>query len=307
IRMLSATIIICTKDREKDLARLLDSMTEQTRMPEELVVVDSGSDGAETHVRAFAERTTNCRVEYVHSEPGLTKQRNIGIGRATQDVIHFLDDDVVLDPLYVDEIQKTYETRDGEQVLAVGPVLEMPRPPSRFGAWYRHFFLLTHTDGTGRMQPSGYASLSWYGDFDDVHPIQVGCGCCTFRREVFDEIGFDEWFEGYGIMEDADFTLSVSARGLMLENPRARMLHLESPSARINLRRLVAMQIVNHHYVFKKHLPQDAFHWLCFWWAEFGEALRRFPQVLKTLNFGIVMGMIEGYRELGREKPRKVV
>jgi GT2 family glycosyltransferase len=157
------------------------------------------------------------------------------------------------------------------------------------------------------MQPSGFASLSWYGPFDDVHPIQVGCGCCTFRREVFDEIGFDEWFEGYGYMEDVDFTLSVSERGLMLENPRARMLHLESPAARLNYRRLIVMQIVNHHYVFRKHLPQDAFHRLCFWWAEFGEALRRMPQFLKTLNFDIVMGMIEGYRELWRERPRKAV
>lgn len=298
--MLSSSIIVCTKDREHDLARMLESLSRQTRLPDELIVVDSGSDGAEAHVRAFAAQTPPCRVEYLRSAPGLTRQRNLGIRSATKDIVHFLDDDVVLEPAYINEIQKTYETPQYEGALAVGPVLEVTRQTSRLGSWFRHFFLLTHIDGAGRMQPSGYASLSWYGKFADIHPIQVGCGCCTFRREVFQQVGFDEWFEGYGCMEDADFTLSVSERGLMFENPRARMLHLESPSARMNLRRTIAMQIVNHHYVFKKHLPQDMFHWLCFWWAEFGEALRRFPTFLKTLNTDIPMGMIDGYRALWR-------
>jgi len=284
---------------------MLESLARQTRVPDELIVVDSGSDGAEARVRAFENRMPACRVEYLRSAPGLTRQRNLGIRVATKDIIHFLDDDVVLEPDYVDEIQKTYEKAECGHVLAVGPVLEVTRPASRLRSWFRHLFLLTHIDGTGRMQPSGYASLSWYGGFDDVHPIQVGCGCCTFRREVFDEVKFDEWFEGYGCMEDADFTLSVSKRGLMLENPRARMLHVESPSGRMNLRQIIAMQIVNHHYVFKKHLPQDAFHCLCFWWAELGETLRRFPLFIKTLNVDIPRGMMDGYRVLWRGDSRK--
>jgi glucosyl-dolichyl phosphate glucuronosyltransferase len=291
---LSSSIVICTKDREADLARCLDSLLGQTRLPDELVVVDGGSDDAETQVARFREAVPACRVHYLRSEPGLTRQRNAGIRAATGDIVHFLDDDVILDAPYVEAIQGTYEAAGADDVVGVSPLLRLDRTPSRLGTWYRRFFMLPRVNGSGRMLPSGYGTLTWHSGFEEVHPLEVACGCCTYRRDVLEQVQFDEYFAGYGYMEDHDFSYRAGKLGKLLGNPGATMLHNESPAARDRLRDLAAMQIRNHHYVFSKNLPQDFRHRVCFWWSELGHCLLRFAQAAKTLNPGIIVGACEG-------------
>ncbi len=302
----SCSVIICTKDRPADLQRCLDSLAKQTRLPDELIVVDSGSNDVQPVVAAFAGTAPACVTQHLRSAPGLTKQRNVGIRQATKDIIYFLDDDVLLDPSYIEEIQRVYETPGAEDVVAVGPAIALPRKTTRAPRVYRRCFMMTRIDGRGRLLPSGFAELSWGNADTQIHAAEVGSGCgCTFRREVFDQISFDEWFDGYGFMEDIDFTYRASRLGRMVENPRARLLHLESPSARLDWRGLIKMQIVNHHYVFAKHMPQDLYHRLCFWWSELGETLWRLVKAAKTGHFGIVAGMVDGYGAVLRNKKRQ--
>lgn len=296
--MLTSTLIICTKDRAGDLQRCLDSVVTQTRLPDELIVVDSGSDDTATRVAAFQEQAPSCKVEYLRSEPGLTKQRNVGIAHAHNDIVHFLDDDVILDSHYMDEIQKTYENDTQGDLVAVSPVLTLPRPVGQAACAFRALFMLSRVNGSGRLQPSGFGTYTWYSNYPDIHPLEVGCGCCTFRRSLFDALRFDEWFEGYGYMEDLEFTYRAGKCGRFLCNPRATMLHVETPSARTNRRRLMEMQIVNHHYMFRKHVPQSLFHWACFWWSEFGEGIRRAISFLKTGDLDIIKGTLAGYRAI---------
>ena len=293
--MLTASIVICTKDREADLRRCLDSLGTQTRPPDELVVVDSGSDGTEGVVREFGQRLPGCEVQYLRCEPGLTKQRNVGIAAATRDVLHFFDDDIVCEPDYLDEMQKTFEAEGAEDVLSVGPRVKLTYQPSRWVLPFRKLFLLTQVAGSGRLLPSAFGSYTWLAPIDTIHPIEVisGC-CCAFRREVFAQIAFDEFFEGYGFMEDLDFTYRASRLGRMVCNPKARITHFESQAARTKMKRLMEMQIVNHCYVFKKHMPSDAFHWWCFWWSEFGEGLRRLALTIRLCNLDVARGMAKG-------------
>lgn len=294
-KFMTSTIIICTKDRADDLQRALESLQTQTRPPEEVIVVDSGSDDAEARVRAYEDAAVGTTVRYIHSDPGLTKQRNIGIRQAAGDIVHFLDDDVILDERYNDAIHAAYEAEGNEDVIAVGPMLELPRPVGAWACRYRKFFMLPHVNGDGRMLPSGFGCYTWYSGVKDHHPLEVGCGCCTFRRDVFETILYDEWFEGYGYLEDLEFTYRVGKAGRMMGASGARMLHVETPAARTRMRALIAMQIINHYYVFQKHLPKTAYHWACFWWSEFGESILRVMRMIKSFQPGIAIGMIEGY------------
>lgn len=138
--MLTSTLIICTKYRARDLQRCRTVVT-QTRLPDELIVVDSGSDDTATRVAAFQEQAPTCKVEYLRSEPGLTKQRNVGIAHAHNDTVHFLDDDVILDSHYMDEIQKTYESDTQGDLVAVSPVLTLPRPVGQAACAFRALFV----------------------------------------------------------------------------------------------------------------------------------------------------------------------
>jgi len=295
--VLSASIIICTKDRRDDLARCIRSLYTQTRLPEELIVVDSGTDDSEAVVREATAELPSCAVRYLRSEPGLTRQRNVGIRAATQDILHFLDDDVVLDPPYVEEIQQTFEEAGNSDVVAVGATARIPqgRAPM-LGTLLRKLFLLTRIDGDGHMQLSGFGTLTWYSEYRRLHEVEIvgGC-CCAYRRQVFDTLAFDEFFAGYGHLEDLEFSYRAGKLGRMLGNPRATMLHVVTPAARTDWRRLAAMQIVNHYYVFTKLLEPNAFRWLCFWWSEIGENILRLVRFAKCRDVGILLGIKDGY------------
>ncbi|GMW01919.1 MAG: hypothetical protein AMXMBFR84_30550 [Candidatus Hydrogenedentota bacterium] len=299
------SIVICTKDRVHDTQKCLASLAAQTESPDEVVVVDSGSDNTDAIVRQYAVGNPAVRVNYLRSEPGLTLQRNVGIRAATCDILHFLDDDVILDPDYIAEIQRVFRLSGNEDVVAVSPILRLPKQVSPARMALFRFFGMPHINGTGRMLPSGFGSYTWYSGYTDVHELEVGCGCCAYRRSIFDRITFDEHFYGYGFLEDLEFSYRAGKLGRILCNPKAGMLHVETPSARTDHKELAAMQIYNHYYVFKKHLPKTPYHWAWFWWSELGFSLQRLNQAIRQRNTSWITGMAAGYGSIIRGRPRK--
>lgn len=302
--MVSSSIIICTKDRHQDLGRCLDTILVQTRPPDEVLVVDGGADLAEGVVTTFRDRFVSGAVRYLRTQPGLTRQRNLGVEAASGDIVHFLDDDVLLDAAYVDEVQRVFEASDSGDVVAVSPMLEVNDALSSFSWFLRRVFLLPHIRGDGRLMPSGFASYPWNGDKHEVREIYIACGCCAYRRSVFEQLAFDEFFDDYGYMEDLDFAVRAARLGRILLAPRARMAHVESQTARMNERRLAAMQTINHYYFFRKNMPHDLVHWLAFWWSDVGDVLLKLVQVVLRGQVELLAGIIEGHRRFGDLRKR---
>ncbi len=295
---ITIAFVICTKDREADLRRCIDTIATQTRMPEQLVIVDSGSDGAESVVRAFEIAHPEVRVDYLRSEPSLTRQRNIGIDRVHCDVIAFIDDDVLLEPAYLAEIERAFCAPGNEEIVGVNPWLDQPENATRFSLLVRRIFLMVRSDADGRMQPSGFGTMTWDTSIEGLHDVEIGSGVTAYRRSLFEQIRFDEHFDGYGYMEDQEFSYRASRIGRLVANPRARLFHNMSPSARIDRRRLAEMQVLNHYYVFRKHLPRDAWHWACFWWSELGELFYRLGHTARLRNTSILRGIAAGYGKI---------
>ncbi|HRI87502.1 MAG TPA: glycosyltransferase family A protein, partial [Candidatus Hydrogenedentes bacterium] len=122
--MLSFTVVLCTKDRADDVRKCLDSIALQTRLPNELLVVDSGTDDTRNLVLDFEKNNGNINVQYLRSEPGLTRQRNVGIRAAKTEVLHFFDDDCTLEPEYFARLQEAFESDTA--LLGAGPKLFLP-------------------------------------------------------------------------------------------------------------------------------------------------------------------------------------
>src|ERR1017187_3931880 len=99
----SISVIIATKDRHHQIATCLDAINSQTCLPKEIIVVDaSGDDKVKNEVEKNNPYKTE--VKYIHSSPGLTLQRNIGVKAASGELIAFLDDDIVLENDYFERI-----------------------------------------------------------------------------------------------------------------------------------------------------------------------------------------------------------
>ena len=74
------------------MRRTLASIESQSMLPDEVVVVDSSADG---QVKEVVVRSSLPTL-YIHSDPGLTRQRNKGVTASSGDILVFLDDDVEL-------------------------------------------------------------------------------------------------------------------------------------------------------------------------------------------------------------------
>lgn len=88
----TVTVIIPTYNRMQYLDRALSSVYEQTRVPDQIIVVDDGStDTTCAHIKSNHPHLT-----YLHQDnQGVSAARNCGIAKADSDYIAFLDSDDV--------------------------------------------------------------------------------------------------------------------------------------------------------------------------------------------------------------------
>jgi glycosyltransferase involved in cell wall biosynthesis len=116
---LTMSIILATYNGERYLPVLLESLSKQTRLPDELVVCDDGSsDDTLAVVRAFA--ATAPFPVHVHVNPmnlGFNRNFLSGAARCTGELIAFCDQDDVWQPEKLAQCARVF--RDGGVVLAV--------------------------------------------------------------------------------------------------------------------------------------------------------------------------------------------
>ena len=102
---MNITVILCTFNRCQSLVKALSSVA-LSRLPEsvtwEVLVVDNNScDQTREVVEDFCARYPG-RFRYLfESEPGKSHALNRGIAEARGDVLAFMDDDVMVDPMWL--------------------------------------------------------------------------------------------------------------------------------------------------------------------------------------------------------------
>jgi len=109
--------------RPESLYNLLKTVEQQTKKPDEVLIVDSSTNNLTKEI--LDEKSFDLTLSYYkvpENERGLTKQRNYGIIRVSDgmDVVAFMDDDVEVDTNYFMQIQHTYEAYP--DAIAVGGI-----------------------------------------------------------------------------------------------------------------------------------------------------------------------------------------
>jgi len=118
---LKVSVVIATLNRCRLLRRALESLTKQSRPPDEVIVVDNGSTD---DTRAVCQEFSNVLpLVYVY-EPnrGISRARNAGIRRATGDIFCFLDDDCVADGRWLEYMEDPF-LRDPEIACVGGNII----------------------------------------------------------------------------------------------------------------------------------------------------------------------------------------
>ncbi|MEZ7497256.1 glycosyltransferase [Flavobacterium sp. Arc3] len=273
------SLIICTYMRPEPLLKLLQSVQKQTLYPDEVLIID-GSKNDETAVVLQANSFHNLKYfKVLDIDRGLTKQRNYGVEHVGKEmeVVCFLDDDTELKPDYFEELIITF--KNDSLVTGVGGVAinenlwEIEEPNKKYnskkiyqfkGYVYkegqrnvvRNYLGLQSDVGPGKMPSFSHGKTCGFPLNGKTYEVDLLIGMAmAFRKVVFDNIKFSSYFQGYGLYEDADFSIRALAFGNNIVNTKVQLYHYHEPSGRPNQYNYGRMVVRNGWYVWRVKNP----------------------------------------------------
>lgn len=86
------SVVIATRNRQESLQRTLDSLSQQTLLPKEIIIVDASDSRPSVKIP-----TSAIPVKWLFTRPSVCAQRNLGIREACTDWIFICDDDIELE------------------------------------------------------------------------------------------------------------------------------------------------------------------------------------------------------------------
>ena len=294
--MYRTSIIIPTYNRPRELTDCIESLLAQSVLPTEIIVVDDGNLPGIPLEAQCLQAGVDCRY-HKKSSPGLTESRNAGIRMAEGDILFFLDDDVVLRPNYLEAILQVYRDHEGGPIGGVGGLIENTPPLRKRDHLKRLVELLFMAYGfsEGKVLPSGFCVQFGETPFPVRQVKQVDFlmgGVCSFPRRIFDEFAFTDRYRRFGLGEDKDFTLQVSARYPLYVTPYAQLLHFEAPAMRPDKRRWGRLFLVGTFLLFKNHVCKSPWQWFFFWYGTCGYLLARVVALVVFPNRGKVQQLL---------------
>lgn len=165
-RFMTISVLICTANRPRLLERALQALASGTDVPDEVVVVNGGEEGANRVVECFA--TSFPRVILLqYPNVNLSVSRNLGLSHCSGDVVATTDDDAIVAPNWVARLRQVF-AEAGDLSVVGGPVEGM----------------------SDRSFLSRLADLVVFPSFPDRRPVRTIPGVnAAYRRDVIDAVG----------------------------------------------------------------------------------------------------------------------
>jgi GT2 family glycosyltransferase len=251
----SISVIICTRDRPDALARCLKSIQSLSELPHEIIVVDNApqTDATRTCVATFP------KVQYLcEPKPGLSIARNTGIRHATGTLIAFTDDDVVVHPHWLRQIQHGFA--DTKVMATTGLMLPAELDHEAQCLFQYHFGGPDWDYRAKTFDVKFFENMKSRG----VPSWLIGAGAnMAFRKEVFYQVGlFDESLGAgaSGCSEDSELWYRIlESGGHCYYDPTAVVFHYH----RADLESLnqQAFQYMRGHVAALLRLFEKYHHW----------------------------------------------
>jgi glycosyltransferase involved in cell wall biosynthesis len=261
------SVIIPTKNRKNDLLETVGALVTQTRLPDELIIVDqSASNDCGPALEQLLRNAGIARFIHIWDRTitGLPMARNVGYSACTTDIICYLDDDTTPAADYLANVEQGLKVfpewdgicgklSDGERVIRLRRLA---------GACFRL--------GIFRDDRAGLAMLA----APRSARLLPGAACC-FRRRVLERFRFDETLIGYGLGEDIEFCLSAGKAFRFGAYPAALVHHRRSSAGRpdpLAVRTMARSSARRLWQAQRRHAGDD----LCYLWLRIGFGVERF-------------------------------
>lgn len=244
--------VVATKDRPLELQNMLKSLDSQSYKPDQIVIVD----GSEQPVNDVVQEFSHLPIYYLRClPPSAAKQRNVGIGAVAPDMtlIGFLDDDVKLE---VDSLGTMMNYFEKSEDNIGGAAFNMVNHPRLHAPYLKSLPIVEklglYSKQKGVVLPSGFHTMIGY-IMQDIFAQWLPTGATVWRKSIFDEYFFDEWFKGYSYLEDLDFSYQVGKQFGLVVVAKAKYYHYPASSGRGSGYIFGKREVENRLYFVRKH------------------------------------------------------
>jgi GT2 family glycosyltransferase len=193
---------------------------------------------------------------------GAGAARNIGIEFARCPILLFLDDDVLLEKSFIEEILAVY-TQHPNVGMVSGIITNYPKRSFREGFFERVFCIGPFRDER--------LPIYWNADalrLSDPVPVRKVTGAVmSVSRTALGSERFDDGYRGRG--EDVDLSWRISERSPTVLTPRARLIHVRTDVGRIH-EHWINSAAISHYYLYHRHWKSSLESRLSFFWFNLG-------------------------------------
>ena len=292
------SVVIPTKNRPTELATVIDSLLAQTRLPDQLIIIDQSSSDKVIREKVIPlAQEKGVALDYIHDETitGLVQAKAASIPYNHCDYISFFDDDIVHEPDYLNVIEQAWINYP-DMIGVNGVILNAPKE----GFLRRLMFRLTHFGLFKDNRQQVLRKLKETTQAPQAVDALSG-GLSTWKKEVFEQLGFDtkNKFHAY---EDKEFSIRINRLfpNKMFIVPQAKLYHYHAAGNRQSLLRRTENDVVEVWMLFKKngnwdYLGFDFFVLLC------GLLLNTLLRSARHLSLSFLLAYLRGWKT-GRNK-----
>jgi glycosyltransferase involved in cell wall biosynthesis len=268
----TVSVIIPTKDRAADLEVVIENLLQQKTLPAELIVVDQSA-------RKSYTKPIPIPLRYIHDPElsGAATARNAGMDIASGDILLFLDDDVILETSFIEEIVAAF----APGITGVsGIITNYTRPGLPRWLWESVFVRPPFSDDRQRI----YWKAAKLLDARPVRIRQMTGALMSFRAEAVRTLRFDANLTGGSLGEDIDLCASLPEKSVLVMTPRARLGHKRSAAGRESVYWL-ALHAQVSSYLRERHWRRGLRNNVAFAWLNIGYAFAAVLSCLRRLSF----------------------
>jgi glycosyltransferase involved in cell wall biosynthesis len=280
----TVSVIIPTKNRAADLEVVIENLLQQSTLPTELIVVDQSA-------RKSYTKYIPIPLRYVHDPElsGAATARNAGMDIASGDILLFLDDDVILEKSFIEQIVAAFEPG----ITGVsGIITNYTRPELPRWLWESVFVRAPFLDDRQQI----YWKAAKLLDARPVRIRQMTGALMSFRAEAVRTLRFDANLTGGSLGEDIDLCASLPKESVLVMTPKARLLHKRSAAGRESIYWL-ALHAQVSRYLRERHWRRGFRNNTAFVWLTIGYAFAAVLSCLRKLSFDPWILWREGARK----------
>ena len=214
----SLAVVIATQNRTNNLNNLLDSLNNNSRYPDLIVIISSG-----VSVESIVSKYSNLmNILHEHVEMiSQSYQKNIGLQRArlSHDFILFLDDYFTLDKNFFDKCYSITKNLS-KDVMGVGLKIDNLRDEKHTHLKLRLKFR-SHSKNIGSVTRSGF-SISYQESQNELQTSWLS-SLSLWRSSVFEKFKFADITSRYSALEDLIFSYPIGKKYELIFCPKLKV------------------------------------------------------------------------------------